>query len=72
MAAAKNEKCTVFIPAESRDDTERYVGTPKGNYLIKTNTMVDVPADVKEVIELAEMQKAAIDNTINKLRLADE
>lgn len=76
-AAAKSkskekETFTVFIPAQSRDDTERFVGTPRGNYLVKTNTPVEVPKDVKEVVELAEMQQQAIEATIESLRLKDE
>lgn len=66
-----NKLYTVFIPATSREDTERYVGTPRGNYLVKTNTMVEVPKDVKEALELAEMQKASIEATVEKFRLKD-
>jgi deoxycytidine triphosphate deaminase len=72
VSAKEKETFTVFIPAQSRDDTERFVGTPKGSYLVKTNTAVEVPKDVKEVLELAEMQQNSIEETIEKYRLKDD
>lgn len=72
MAIAKEVKSTVFISPNSRTDTERFVGTARGNYLVKTGTAVEVPADVKEAIELAEMQQNAMNRTIDKLRLKDD
>lgn len=69
--ATEKKRYTVYIKSNGRDDTERFIGTPKGNYLVQTGKPVEVPKDVKEVIELMEIQQASIDNIVDDMRLKD-
>jgi hypothetical protein len=68
---AKDEKTTVSVPANNPKEKERFVGTQKGRYLIKTQTNVKVPQDVREALELAEMQRNARLRRVEKMRLKD-
>lgn len=66
---SKAKKSKVHIRTTAKGDTERYVGTPNGSYLVKTNMDVDVPADVREAIALSDMQQQSVKETIEKFEL---
>lgn len=63
------KKSTIFIPRNNSKETERYFGTPRGAYVVKTNTAVEVPEDVKAAWELAEMQENERLRRVEKMRL---
>lgn len=67
----KEKETTVFVPANNTKEKEKFVGTPKGRYLIKTQTNVKVPQDVKEALELADMQRNARLRRVERMRLKD-
>lgn len=52
MIENNNEKLvSVFIPKESRNDTERFVGVNGRRILVQTGKTVEVPECFAEVIE---------------------
>ncbi len=63
------EKTKVNIEKNDRKDTERYVGTNKGSYLVQTGKDVAVPRDVKEAVMLAKMQKFSSIRKISEMEL---
>lgn len=77
MAAAKKTDAKngtdkvypVYLGSQQVGDSELYVGSPDGNYLVKSDTRVDVPFAVKEGIELMEIQQKAIRKYISKKRI---
>ncbi len=66
-----DEKTTVNIPANNNKETEKFVGSFKGRYLVKTKTNVKVSGDVRAVCELAEMQHNARLRRVERMRLKD-
>lgn len=64
-----DEKTKVNIQKNDRNDTERYVGTNKGSYLVQTGKDVTVPKDVKEAVMLAKMQKFSSNKKISEMEL---
>ncbi len=75
MAKAKTEAAgtsKVFIRSEAKGDIDKYVGTPKRTCLIQTDTEVEVPADVREALDLSAMQKSSADRRIEELRIKDD
>lgn len=52
MNVKPNEKCvSVFIPKESRNDTERFIAVNGERILVQTGKNVEVPERFAEVIE---------------------
>lgn len=67
MAKTKEEKMvTVFIPKESRNDTERFVAVNGEKILVKTGMNVEVPERFAEVIKNSERMAAISAEYINK------
>ena len=54
MSKKQEKKVPVFIPKESRNDTERYVAVNGERILIKTGVTVEVPERFAEVIRNSE------------------
>lgn len=77
MAAAKKTEGTpetankypVYLASGQVGDSELYVGTPDGNFLVKSDTRVDVPFSVKEGLELMEMQQKSFQRYISKKKV---
>ena len=67
-AKKEEQKESVFIEKNSRDDTERYVSTDQRNCLVQTGKTVDVPPDVAEAVLLAQMQKHAASRHVESHR----
>ncbi len=73
MAAKKADKKTrVFLRSTDKSDFDQYVGTPLRTCQIQKDTEVEVPGDVREVIDLAQMQKSAADARIDALRIKED
>ncbi len=63
MANAKANKPTeklvsVFIPKQSRNDTERFIGVNGERILVQTGTTVEIPERFAEVIRNSEKMAA--------------
>lgn len=54
MATKSEKKVKVFIPKESRNDTERFVSVNGERILIQTGKTVEVPERFAEVIKNSE------------------
>ena len=54
MATKTEKKVKVFIPKESRNDTERFVSVNGERILIQTGKTVEVPERFAEVIKNSE------------------
>ena len=69
MADKKEKMVPVFIPRESRNDTERFVSVNGENILIQTGKTVEVPERFAEVIknseEMARLSAEYIDRNIS-------
>lgn len=69
MAEKKEKMVPVFIPKESRNDTERFVSVNGESILIQTGKTVEVPERFAEVIknseEMARISAEYIDNNIS-------
>ncbi len=69
MAEKKEKMVAVFIPKESRNDTERFVSVNGESILIQTGKTVEVPERFAEVIknseEMARISAEYIDNNIS-------
>lgn len=69
MAEKKEKMVKVFIPKESRNDTERFVSVNGENILIQTGKTVEVPERFAEVIknseEMARISAEYIDENIS-------
>ena len=66
----KNYK-TVFIPKESRNDTERYVAINGKRILVRCGEAVSVPKEFAEVIENSLKMTAMSDAYIAENRRCD-
>ena len=69
MADKKEKMISVFIPKESRNDTERFVSVNGESILIQTGKTVEVPERFAEVIknseEMARISAEYIDKNIS-------
>ncbi len=54
MAEKKEKMIPVFIPKESRNDTERFVSVNGESILVQTGKTVEVPERFAEVIKNSE------------------
>ncbi len=63
----KNEKLvSVFIPKQSRDDTERFIGVNGERILVQTGKTVEIPERFAEVIRNSEEMAAISAEYIDK------
>ncbi len=63
----KNEKLvSVFIPRQSRDDTERFIGVNGERILVQTGKTVEIPERFAEVIKNSEEMAAVSAEYIDK------
>ncbi len=63
----KNEKLvSVFIPKQSRDDTERFIGVNGERILVQTGKTVEIPEKFAEVIKHSEEMAAVSAEYIDK------
>ncbi len=63
----KNEKLvSVFIPKQSRDDTERFIGVNGERILVQTGKTVEIPERFAEVIKNSEEMAAVSAEYIDK------
>ncbi len=63
----KNEKLvSVFIPKQSRDDTERFIGVNGERILVQTGKTVEIPEKFAEVIKNSEEMAAVSAEYIDK------
>ena len=67
----KKEFKTVYIPKESRNDTERYVGINGKRILVRCGEVVSVPSEFAEVIENSLKMSALSDAYIAENRRND-
>jgi len=67
----KNEMKTVFIPKQSRNDTERYVAVNGRRILVRCGEAVNVPKEFAEVIEHSLKMSALSDEYIAENRRDD-
>ena len=69
MAEKKVKMVPVFIPKESRNDTERFVSVNGESILVQTGKTVEVPEHFAEVIknseEMARLSAEYIDRNIS-------
>ena len=69
MAEKKEKMVSVFIPKESRNDTERFVSVNGENILVQTGKTVEVPERFADVIKnsekMARISAEYIDNKIS-------
>lgn len=69
MAEKKEKMVSVFIPKESRNDTERFVSVNGENILVQTGKTVEVPERFADVIKnsekMAGISAEYIDNNIS-------
>ncbi|MBQ5883983.1 MAG: hypothetical protein IIW72_05580 [Clostridia bacterium] len=69
MAEKKEKMVSVFIPKESRNDTERFVSVNGENILVQTGKTVEVPERFADVIKnsekMARISAEYIDNNIS-------
>ena len=72
QAQTNNKKSRIYIATQDMNETDSYYGTPLRTCQVQTNTEVEVPADVREVYDLARMQQMSTKNTIDSLRLKDK
>lgn len=54
MSQKKGKMIPVFIPKESRNDTERFISVNGESILVQTGKTVEVPAHFAEVIKNSE------------------
>ena len=60
MSNKKTEKLvSVFIPKQSRNDTERFIGVNGERILVQTGKTVEIPERFAEVIRNSEKMAAA-------------
>ena len=67
----KCEMKTVFIPKQSRNDTERYVAVNGRRILVRCGETVNVPKEFAEVIEHSLKMNALSDEYIAENRRED-
>ena len=67
----KCEMKTVFIPKQSRNDTERYVAVNGRRILVRCGETVNVPKEFAEVIEQSLKMNALSDEYIAENRRED-
>ena len=73
MAAKKADKKTrVFLRAADKGDVDRFIGTPQRTCQVQLETEIEVTGDVREAIDLAQMQQNAVDARINAMKIKDE
>jgi hypothetical protein len=69
MAKNTEKMVTIFIPKESRNDTERFVSVNGENILVQTGKTVEVPERFADVIKnsekMARISAEYIDNNIS-------
>ena len=69
MAKSQEKRVTIFIPKESRDDTERFISVNGEAILVQTGKSVEVPQKFAEVIknseEMAVVSAEYIENNIS-------
>ncbi len=69
MAKSQEKRVTIFIPKESRDDTERFISVNGEAILVQTGKSVEVPQKFAEVIknseEMAAVSAEYIENNIS-------
>ncbi len=69
MAKNQEKKVTIFIPKESRNDTERFISVNGEAILVQTGKAVEVPEKFAEVIrnseEMAQISAEYIEKNIS-------
>ncbi len=69
MAKNQEKKVTIFIPKESRNDTERFISVNGEAIIVQTGKSVEVPEKFAEVIrnseEMAQISAEYIEKNIS-------
>ena len=66
MSQKKEKMIPVFIPKESRNDTERFISVNGERILVQTGKSVEVPERFAEVIKNSEKMAAVSAEYIDK------
>ncbi|MBQ6936535.1 MAG: hypothetical protein IJN49_08300 [Clostridia bacterium] len=66
MTKDKEKMVTVFLPKESRNDTERFISVNGERILVQTGKNVEVPERFAEVIKNSEKMSAVSAEYIDK------
>jgi hypothetical protein len=74
MAATKkaDKKTRIFLRAADKGDVDRFIGTPLKTCQVQLETEIEVTGDVREVVDLAQMQQTAVNARINAMKIKEE